>query len=447
MMEKVYAVCFGQFGPYHHARVSALQGAVHLRNEQLVSGASSAIRVLPVQISATTRCGSWTDDASEIGGKCKGLRTLCDQLEDEVDPKEVYIKALRLFRAHHVDLAFLPSYSPARLLALFAAAKTLGIRTVMMNESHAGTDRARGWKKQLKRQIVKRFDAALVGGEPHKRHFSSLGIPEAKIFTGYDAIDNLYFVRRAAEVRAESNAYRSQYGLPQHYFLSMGRMVEKKNLFTLLEAYGQYVQAALREKREDAAVPTPPISLVFVGSGEDEERLESTAQAMGLRTFNRRSAGPTSMAEGIGLPGHDQTLDGDQGSVFFYGYRQIDENPIFYALSDVFILPSRQEEWGLVVNEAMACSLPVIVSSTAGCAEDLLPIGSPTPDQSLEERSNGYVFDPSSPAALAEALTRVALSSPSALEGMGVSSREIVSRYSCEEFARKALLAARAALT
>ena len=446
-MEKVYAVCFGQYGPYHHARVSALQHAVQSRNEQTTPDVLNTIRILPVQISATTRCGSWTDVASEIGGKCVGLRTLCDQLEDEVDPKEVFIKALRLFRDHHIELAFLPSYSPARLLALFAAAKTLGIRTVMMNESHAGTDRARGWKKQLKRQIVKRFDAALVGGEPHKRFFSTLGIPAENIFTGYDAIDNAYFVRRAAEIRSECHTYRSQYGLPEHYFLSMGRMVEKKNLFTLLEAYRQYVQSCFLANPGDGGSQSSPYSLVFVGSGDDEERLESTAEAMGFRTVNRREAGSSASSEISHRWADGQDLHHQHGAVFFYGYRQIDENPIFYALSDAFVLPSKQEEWGLVVNEAMACSLPVIVSRTAGCAEDLLPARQATQIQSLEERANGYVFDPLSPEALGEALKRISYSSASVKERMGACSRDIVSRYSSEEFARKALLAAEAALT
>jgi hypothetical protein len=51
---------------------------------------------------------------------------------------------------------------------------------------------------------VKRFDAALVGGEPHKRHFASLGIPAEKIFTGYDAVDNNFFASRADEVREKT---------------------------------------------------------------------------------------------------------------------------------------------------------------------------------------------------------------------------------------------------
>jgi len=56
-------------------------------------------------------------------------------------------------------------------------------------------------RRWIKRQIVKQFDAAFVGGEPHKRHFASLGIPAEKIFTGYDAVDNDFFAARADEIR------------------------------------------------------------------------------------------------------------------------------------------------------------------------------------------------------------------------------------------------------
>jgi hypothetical protein len=51
--------------------------------------------------------------------------------------------------------------------------------------------------KWIKRQIIRQFDAALVGGTPHKRYFAGLGIPKEKIFTGYDAVDNAYFAARA----------------------------------------------------------------------------------------------------------------------------------------------------------------------------------------------------------------------------------------------------------
>jgi hypothetical protein len=194
------AICFGQFGPYHHARVAALQHAAVERR----------VRVIPVQISSDTATYEWkeSNESRVKSKKCKGLQTLCNGVEEEVSPVDVFLKARRLFRDEKVDVAFLPSYSPARFFALFAAAKSLGIRTVMMNESHAGTEQATGWKRWIKRQIVKRFDAAFVGGEPHKRHFASLGIPAEKIFTGYDAVDGDFFAQRADEIRAAAKKSR-----------------------------------------------------------------------------------------------------------------------------------------------------------------------------------------------------------------------------------------------
>ena len=228
------AICFGQFGPYHHARVAALQRAA----QEMADGADrmadegsrsrdtalsgQARRVIPVQIAAATTTYAWkASDNANAGPQdhgtagdvnsairhpqsaiADGLCTLCAGMEEAASPVEVFLKARKLFKAEKVDVAFLPSYSPARYFALFAAAKSLGLRTVMMNESHAGTERATGWKKWIKRQIVRQFDAALVGGTPHKRYFAGLGIPEDKIFTGYDAIDNAYFAARADEIRS-----------------------------------------------------------------------------------------------------------------------------------------------------------------------------------------------------------------------------------------------------
>ena len=196
------AVCFGQFGPYHHARVAALQEAA--KDQKTKRPNDQETRVVPVQIAAATTTYGWeeSNESRVKSKKCEGLRTLCEGTDEAASPLNVFLKARKLFRAEGVGVAFLPSYSPARFFALFAAAKSLGIRTVMMNESHAGTEQATGWKRWIKRQIVKRFDAALVGGEPHKRHFASLGIPADKIFAGYDAVDNDFFARRADEIRA-----------------------------------------------------------------------------------------------------------------------------------------------------------------------------------------------------------------------------------------------------
>ena len=429
------AICFGQFGPYHHARVCAVQ--------RLLKEEDAEFKCIPIQIAASTTIYDWDKETTE--NYCDYLRTLCDGDEEAASPLDVFLKARALFRNERVKIVFLPSYYPARNIALFAAAKSLSLRTVMMNESHGGTEQARGWKKWIKRQLVKSFDSALVGGKPHKRYFCSLGLPSTRIFTGYDAIDNNFFtaqseqVQRKASIFGGNMALREAYGLPSRYFLSLGRMVEKKNLPTLLDAYARFCERT----QTDEVSPQDNVALVFVGSGDLKPSLQEQARTLGLQVIEKQGSmeiGPqrsttTNQPSGV----HPSLL----GSVFFYGFRQIKENSIFYSLAEAFVLPSLKEEWGLVVNEAMACSLPVLVSRAAGCVEDLLE-GSSLGFEAVQECTNGYVFDPTSVHALTRALELSAESQHRRLK-MGKRSREIVENFSCENFALQALRAMDAA--
>jgi glycosyltransferase involved in cell wall biosynthesis len=434
------AICFGQFGPYHHARVFAVQ--------RLLQEQAAEVRCIPVQIAAGTTTYNWDKETGANEREtslslCDCLRTLCDGDEEAASPLDVFLKARALFRDERVKIAFLPSYYPVRNFALFAAAKSLSLRTVMMNESHGGTEQAKGWKKWIKRQLVKSFDAALVGGKPHKRYFSSLGLPPARIFTGYDAIDNSFFTDQAEEVQRKASnfggnlALREAYGLPPRYFLSLGRMVEKKNLPTLLEAYARFCERI----QTDEVSPQDNVALVFVGSGDLKPSLQEQARTLGMQVIEKR--GSLEIKPQCYTTNQPSGVNPSLGNVYFYGFRQIKENSIFYTLADAFVLPSLKEEWGLVVNEAMACSLPVLVSRAAGCVEDLLE-GSAHGFGAVQECTNGYVFDPTSVDALTRALELSAESQQRRLK-MGERSREIVENFSCENFARQALRAMAAA--
>jgi glycosyltransferase involved in cell wall biosynthesis len=352
---------------------------------------------------------------------------------------QVFQRARRTFAGLKIKICILPSYAPKQSLAALLAAKSLGLRTVMMNESHAGTARARGIGGWVKRRLVGLFDAALVGGRPQQRYFASLGLPQEKIFMGYDAVDNDYFARRAAEIRSQKSEVRSQYNLPEHYFLSLGRFVPKKNLAVLLEAYHQFLLAN----------PLTATHLVMVGSGQEEPKLRALCKERRLPICDKTLTG---------IGNRKSETGSEPPGVHFYGFRQIEESPVFYALADAFILPSLWEEWGLVVNEAMACGLPVAVSETVGCAEDLLePGGLPASEFSqtmaqvkqagLSEkvRLNGFVFDPRSSGELSRVLL-ILDASPGLRSVMGQASRRIVEKFSCENFARHALRAAQAAL-
>jgi glycosyltransferase involved in cell wall biosynthesis len=415
-------ILWAQYGPYHFARVSALKKAAGATNVHAMELASES-----------------SDYAWNRSQEANGIITLCPgSVAEQLPFRQVFQRARKEFKKLKLDVCILPSYAPKQSLAVLLAAKSLRIPTVMMNESHAGTARARGLGAVVKRRLVALFDSALVGGNPHRRFFDSLGLPREKIFTGYDAIDNDYFSTRAKEVRERAGEFRARFDLPEHYFLSLGRFVAKKNLATLIRAYRMFLNTN----------PESRTHLVMVGSGEEESALRKLCGELRLPVYEKA---------GVGKGDKGATRMQGPAGVHLYGFRQIEDNPVFYALADCFVLPSSWEEWGLVVNEAMASGLPVVVSEAAGCAEDLLanePLPSPVGlSETLREclaylagriRQNGFVFNPRSPRMLANAFVLLE-SSPELRQKMGEASRSIVEKFSCENFARNALAAARAA--
>jgi len=239
------------------------------------------------------------------------------------------------------------------------------------------------WKEALKRRIVGQFDAALVGGRPHAEYAAELGIPPDRIFAGYDAVDNDYFGRESAKVRGHAGGLRAELGLPDCFFLSVGRFVPKKNVDRLLKAY-----AVCRRVMGELW------GLVLCGGGDLEGDLRALADRLRL--------------EGVRWP----------------GFVQYPHLPKYYGLASAFVLSSTTEQWGLVVNEAMASGLPVLVSEKAGCRYDL-----------VEDGANGFLFDPFDVDDMGDAMRRMATVSDADRAAMGRRSREIIARWGPERFA------------
>jgi 1,2-diacylglycerol 3-alpha-glucosyltransferase len=420
------AILWAQYGPYHFARVRALK--------QL----AGPTQVHALELANQSRDYAWSRSAgtTELITLCPGMVT------EQLSFQTVFRQTRRHLKELGVEVCFLPSYSPKQPLAALLATKSLGIKTVMMNESHAGTARSGRAGTWVKRRLVGMFDAALVGGAPQKRYITSLGLPEDRIFIGYDAVDNDYFFQRAEEIRNRPDEVRLRYGLPEHYFLSLGRFVAKKNLGTLLRAYRKFLDAT----------PNSKTHLVMVGAGEEEPNLQALCEELRLPTY-RPAETSRSETEGAVPPAKEKP------GMHFFGFRQVEENPCFYALADAFVLPSIYEEWGLVVNEAMASGLPVVVSETAGCAEDLLENCHPhrvglngVLETVLQSgirgriRRNGFVFNPGSIEEFA-AIFGILESQKELRQAMGTASRQIVEKFSCRHFAENALLAAKTALS
>jgi glycosyltransferase involved in cell wall biosynthesis len=105
------------------------------------------------------------------------------------------------------------------------------------------------------------------------------------------------------------------------------------------------------------------------------------------------------------------------------GFKQYHELPVYYGLASAFVHASTTEQWGLVVNEAMASGLPVLVSNRCGCAQDLVKDG-----------TNGFTFDPCNVEQMAELMARTS-GLGSRLSEFGAASARIISQWGPERFA------------
>jgi glycosyltransferase involved in cell wall biosynthesis len=161
-----------------------------------------------------------------------------------------------------------------------------------------------------------------------------------------------------------------------------GRFIPVKNLPKILEGYAEYCRA----------VPDA-LDLIMVGDGPSKNELVELTLKLGVKE-----------------------------KVFFNGFVQYEQLPQYYGLADLFILGSYMEQWGLVVNEAMASGLPVLVSNKCGCVNDL-----------VRNNENGFVFNPNNPEELAICLKEIT-AHPLKLKNMGKDSLKIIKDWDITKF-------------
>lgn len=229
----------------------------------------------------------------------------------------------------------------------------------------------------LKDGFLRRCNGFVVPGKSARNYLRSRKINDDKIFTAPNAVDNEFFQTAATQARKNAESLRLRLKLPERYFLFAGRLVPEKGVFELLSAYAKLDPSSRQQ-----------MALVFVGDGPSRAKLESGAAAI------------------------------SPGTVRFAGFIQQEELGTYYGLADALILPTYTDTWGLVVNEAMACGLPIILSRAAGCAADL-----------VIENCNGLLVPPADATALASAMAMLA-QRPDLSKSMGAKSSERVTEYS-----------------
>ena len=234
-------------------------------------------------------------------------------------------------------------------------AKRNGVQFLLWCESTALDRRNEFFAVEwLKKEFARNCDGFVVPGQSALEYVQQFASPKQKVFVARNAVDIELFASKEEKVRARAERVRGELALPQRYFLFVGRLVQSKGVVDLVNAYGA-LPAKIRAE----------VSLVFAGDGPMRAQLEPLAR------------------------------DIYPGSVFFTGFVQRDDLANYYALAECLVVPTHSDPWGLVVNEAMACGLPVICTNVAGCAADLV-------------RENGILIEPGNVPELARAMLAMA---------------------------------------
>jgi glycosyltransferase involved in cell wall biosynthesis len=285
------------------------------------------------------------------------------------------------------DALWVHGYASINSLRAIFHANSLGIPVLLRADMWLG-DRPRSpFKLAVKNLCLKLLRNGITATLPvgsvntaYWRHYFGDDFPQ---FLMPYAVDNKFFSRKAAAAAPYQSQLRTEFGLDsgRPVILFASKLQSRKHADDLVQAYAYFL-----ENRPAASAPY----LLIVGDGEERIRLQAHVQQLGLT------------------------------GVRFLGFRNQTELPPLLELADVFVLPSRHEPWGLIVNEAMATGCAVIVSTEVGAHADLVTHG-----------VEGCVFPAGNIAALAEAL-RTVFASPEIPRRMGESARRRIAHWTFE---------------
>lgn len=188
--------------------------------------------------------------------------------------------------------------------------------------------------------LVKKSDSWIAISTRSKEYLISLGAKAKKVFIGYSSVDNDLFSKLSTMSAKEIDMAKLNLNIKsKKVVLYVGQFIERKGIEYLISGFKKYLKDDLEA------------SLLIVGYGPSEEKLKKMSS--GLVNKN----------------------------IFFLNHIEIEQMPKIYGLSDLFVLPSLEETWGLVINEAMAAGLPIITTDKVGSSADMVKNG-----------VNGYVI-------------------------------------------------------
>ena len=265
--------------------------------------------------------------------------------------------------------------------AAFITSKLLKTPTILWSE---GIESAQSFVGKvispLTKYIVRNVDAVIVPGTMSRGFHIKIGTSPEKIFIAPNIVDNKMFILKSSKFKKEKERFKQELNIQnEKIILFVGRLVKGKGVEYLIKAYKK-----LKDEYDD-------ICVVIIGDGVLKNKLEE-----------------------ICIKEHIK-------DVRFTGWLE-EQKIIYYSISDLFVLPTLVDVWGLVINEAMCCGLPVISTKAAGCAVDMIIPG-----------ENGFIVDTANVDQLYLAMKEIILNEELARKMGGRSLEIIESRYSLDK--------------
>ena len=301
-------------GPYHHARFQAAAAALKCP-------------LLVLQTRPQSQAYPW---GFVVEGAAYTLLSLegCQSLEQD-PPRSVLRHQLKeLLERYQPSVIVSVGWADRAYLQLMRLAQQRSVPLVVVSDSCLQDSARSPWKEWLKRQLIRGYSAGIVAGTQSRAYLRQLGMKNEAIQQPWDVVDNERFAQLAGGPASEAPSALDR------PFLCVGRFIPEKNHALLLQAFSNYQLNGGKR------------SLLLVGHGPLDHQIHLACQML-----------PRPQAVSVAP---------------FVGLKELGN---YYGQAHALILPSLKDTWGLVVNEAMAAGLPVIVSSSCGCAYDLVSDG------------------------------------------------------------------------
>lgn len=370
---------------FHSLLWSHYKGEVFSRLYELVKDTNIDIKVVHIAL-------------NEYGRKFLGdidlsihrypYEILFDRPLEETRAIDRILSTLKVFLKYRPDVVVINGWHDYYCWVITLIAKLWGKKVILQNDSTELDKKRKSYIEIFKRIFIKSCDAYMCYGTASINYLKRLGASDNKTFVRVQATDNTTIWHIFQKSLKHRQIKIQKYKWKEKNFIFVGRLSPEKNILTLIKAF-----ASIKKKSK----LSDEWGLIIVGDGPQRRAIEDFMKKFGLE------------------------------DVYLVGGKSWKEVPEYYALADVFVLPSISEPWGLVVNEAMACGLPVIVSKKAGSYWDL-----------VHEGVNGFGFDPYNQQELEDIMLKF-VEGKVDIKLMGEKSREIIAPYTPENSARHML--------